>query len=167
MLMLDETLNTLFSIKVLGYDENDFAYQLQSNYLNLIVESMDNYDISDYINHSQSYFIKKLNDFTRNKDYANAMIELLQMQYDDFHDDYIHVDQSSYYPLYDFVSEVYYKNRILPGMSYDEALKVKNELVEKITFDVSSGYEIDLDHFDEFFEDYCNRMGIEIINKSL
>ena len=167
VLLLDEALNTMFSIKVLGYDENDFAYQLQSNYLNLILNSMDNYDIADYINHSQSYFIKKLNEYLNQSDYANAMIELLQMQYDDFHDDYLHVDQNSYYPLYDFMSEIYYKNRIVPGMSYEEALEVKNEFVSKVIFDVSSGYEIDLVHFDEFFNEYCARMGIEVIKQSL
>ncbi len=166
-IILDETLNTLFSIKLLGYDEKDFAYQLQSNYLYAIIESMDNYDLSDYINHSQSYFIAKLNEYIGQKGRSNPIFELIQMQFDDYHDEYISVEQSEYYPIYEFVLDVYCKNRITSGMSYEEAENIKKDLLDIILFDVPEGYQIDTNHIDQCFDNYCINNGIEINKKSL
>lgn len=165
--MVDETLNTLFSIKCLGYPETDFAYQLQSNYMDIITESMDNYDISDYINHSQSYFIMRLDEYAGKGDKARAMMELMTMQYDDYHNEFIHIEQSEFYPFYDYVADIFYKNKIVPGMSYEAALSFKEELIRRITFDIPKEYEIDINHFDEHFDNYCREMGIEVPNKSL
>ena len=165
-LILDETLNTLFSIKLLGYEDRDYAYQLQSNLMHAILESMDNYNLSDYINHSQSYFIMKLNEFLK-EDRANAMIELMQVQYDEFHDENIEIDPNSYYPLFEFISDVYYKNRIVSGMDYNEAQAIKNELLDIILFDVPKEYNIDVNHIEEYFRQYCASKGIDVVNKSL
>lgn len=167
VLMLDETLNTIYAIDLLDYFDQDFAYQLQSNYMDIILDSMDNYKNSDYINHSQGYFIAKLDEYMGTQGYAGVMIELLQAQFNDFHDDNIKAEQSEYYPLYDFVSDVFYKDRLHSGMSYDEALAVKDELVSRIMFDVPEEYEIDVNHFDEHFNEYCANLGIEVVNKSL
>ena len=157
--MCDETLNTIFSVHLLGYEEPDLAYQLQSNYMDIIVDSMDNYEISDYINHSQSYFIKKLEEYSGQKTAAD-MIRLLQAQYDDFHDDSYQREQQEYYPLYDFVSDVFYKSRITANTSFDEAETVYEELIRRVTFDVPEEYELDMEHFREHFLAYCEASGI-------
>jgi hypothetical protein len=167
VLMLDETLNTIFAVGLFDFDYNDFAYHLQSNYMDIIIESMDNYNLEDYINHSQSYFIKKLDEYAGTENYAGAMIELLQAQYEDYHNDEIKANQSEYYPLYDFVSDIFYKSRLNPNMSYEEALAVKEELVNRITFKVPEEYEIDLNHFDEYFNSYCESIGIKVQNRNL
>ncbi len=158
-LMCDETLNTIFSVSLLGYEEPDLAYQLQSNYMDIILDSMDNYEISDYINHSQSYFIKKLEEYSGQESAAD-MIRLLQAQYDDFHDDSFKREQQEYYPLYDFVSDVFYKNRIDRNSTHAEAEAVSEELIRRVTFDVPEEYELDVDHFREHFRAYCEALGI-------
>lgn len=158
--MCDETLNTIFAVHLLGYEEPDLAYQLQSNFMDIILDSMDNYEIgSDYINHSQSYFIKKLNEYSGQESAAD-MIRLLQAQYDDFHDDSFKREQQEYYPLYDFVADVFYKNRITPNTSLAEAETVCEELIRRVTFDVPEEYELDVDHFRDHFRAYCEVLGI-------
>ena len=122
--LCDETLNTIFAVSLLGYEEPDLAYQLQSNLVDILIRSMDNYQISDYINHSQSYFIRKLDEYIGRENYAADMIRLLQAQRDDFLDDAYKDPQSHYYPLYDFVSDVFYQSRLRQGMSFAEAQSV-------------------------------------------
>lgn len=158
-LMCDETLNTVFSVHLLGYEEPDLAYQMQSNYMDILLDSMDNYEISDYINHSQSYFIKKLAEYS-GQETAADMIRLLQAQYEDFHDDSYKREQQEYYPLYDFVSDVFYKSRITPNTSLGEAETVYEELIRRVTFDVPEEYELDVEHFREHFLAYCEASGI-------
>ncbi len=158
--MCDETLNTIFSVRLLGYEEPDLAYQLQSNFMDIILDSMDNYEISDYINHSQSYFIKKLDEYSESEANAADMIRLLQAQYDDFHDDSYKREQQDYYPLYDFVSDVFYQSRIAPDTSLGEAETVYEELIRRVTFDVPEKYELDVEHFREHFLAYCEASGI-------
>lgn len=158
--MCDETLNTIFSVSLLGYEEPDLAYQLQSNFVDVLIRSMDNYEISDYINHSQSYFLRKLDEYSGCENYAAGMIRLLQAQREDFFDDSYKHPQSHYYPLYDFVSEVFYKSRLCQGMSFAEAEGVYAELIGRVTFDVPEEYELDLDHFREYFLGYCAELGI-------
>ena len=46
-------------------------------------------------------------------------------------------------------------------MSYEEALKVKDELVNRITYDVPAEYNIDTNHFQVFFDNYCQELGIQ------
>ena len=50
---------------------------------------MDNYDMGDYVRHSSSYFVEKLDEFTGHTNYAACMLKLMEAQYDDYHDDYI------------------------------------------------------------------------------
>ena len=158
--MCDETLNTIFAVHLLGYEEPNLAYQLQSNYMDIILDSMDNYDVSsDYINHSQSYFIKKLKEYSGQESAAD-MIRLLQAQYDDFHDDSFKREQQEYYPLYDFVSDVYFKSRIDQNTTLAEAEAVCEELIRRVTFDVPEEYGLDVDHFREHFRAYCEARGI-------
>ena len=157
--MCDETLNTVF-VSLFDYEEPDLAYQLQSNYVDVLISSMDNYEPSDYINHSQSYFIRKLDEYGGYENCAAGMIRLLQAQYDDFHDDSFRREQSEYYPLYDFVADVFYKDRIGPGTSSAEAEQVYEELIRRVTFDVPEEYELDTDHFHEHFLAYCEGLGI-------
>ena len=54
-----EALNSLFAVSLFDNEYGQIAYQLQSNYFNIMLECMDNYELSDYVNHSQSYFAKK------------------------------------------------------------------------------------------------------------
>ena len=110
--LLEEALNSNFAVSLFDYEEKDIAYQLQSNYIKTIVESMDNYTFEDYAIHSTTYFLKKLDECTGDDNYAMTMMALMEFQYDDYHADKINAEQSEYYRLYDYVSDIYYKSHI-------------------------------------------------------
>lgn len=160
-LITSEVLNSLFTVSLFDYDEKDIAYQLQSNYNKVMIECMDNYNVEDYVKHSVSYYAQKLDETNNEKNNATVILNLMQMQYDDFHDDSIKLNQEEYYPIYDYIAKMYYRKNINPNMSYSEATKVTDELLEKIMFDVPEEYEIDTNHFYDYLNEYCNSIGID------
>lgn len=155
-----EALNSLFAVSLFDYDEKDIAYQLQSNYHSVMLECMDNYKLDDYVTHSLSYYANKLDEFNNDENYAVTILELIQAQYDDYHSTSISVEQNQYYPIYDYISEMYYKKYLNPEMTYSEATKVTDELINKIMFDVPEDYNIDINHFYEYLNEYCDEIGI-------
>lgn len=161
-----EALNSLFTVSLFDYEERDIAYQLQSNYLKVMIENMDNYDIVDYMNHSSSYFVKKLDEWNHDNNYAKSLLELIEMQYKDYHNDDIELPQEQYYPIYDYISDMFLRKHVTPGMSYEEAKNQMNILLEQILFDVPEEYNIDTNHFYEYLDEYCNELGIEVTKLS-
>ena len=159
---MSEALNSIFAVSLLGYEEKDVAYQLQSNIHSVMLDSMDNYSLSDYVNHSSTYYAKKLDEFNGETNRATTILTLMELQYKDYHSDEIKVEQQEFYPIYEYVSKMYYKNRINSDMSYEEARKVADELVARITFDVPEEYNIDTEYFYKYFNEYCKNIGISV-----
>ena len=157
----EEAMNTLFTVRSYDNQEMDLAYQLQSNMVELMVSSMDNYTYQDYIEHNVTYFQQKLNEHNGNEE-AVRMIGLIDLQYDDYHDYSIQVDQTQFFDLYDYVAKMYYDARITPNMSYDEAVAVKDAFIYKLTYDVPAEYNIDINHINEYFGTYCQEHGISL-----
>ncbi len=148
-----EALNSLFAASLLG-DEEKMPYQLQSNYLKIMIDCMDNYALDDYIEHSLSYLAKKLDEFNGDNNVATVILELIEVQYKDYCEDKIQVNEKEYYPLYDYIAKMYYQKYITADMTYADALEVANQLVEKIVDGVSSDYNIDILHFNEYVQQY-------------
>ena len=163
--MTDESLNSVFAVSLFDYEERDIAYQFQSNITNVLVNSMDNYKLEDYINHPQSYFVKKLDEFNGDDNYAASMLEMHQLLYDDFHSDYLNVRQEDYYPLYDYISSTYYKNKVNENTTYQDMNQMTDELVDKLTFDVPDEYKVDVDHFYDYMKEYSEEKGIKAKTK--
>ena len=157
----EEAMNTLFTVRSYDNQEMDLAYQLQSNMVELMVSSMNNYTYQDYIEHNVTYFQQKLNEHNGNEE-AVRMIGLIDLQYDDYHDYSIQVDQTQFFDLYDYVAKMYYDARITPNMSYDEAVEVKDAFIYKLTYDVPAEYNIDINHINEYFGTYCQEHGISL-----
>ena len=157
--IIDEAMNSLLSLRSYDPDEKDIAYQLQSNMIEAMVDSMDNYTYQDYVEHNLTYFENELN-IQNGNDRAVEMISMMELQYNDYHNDKITVEQEQFYDLYDYIARMYYQKRITSTTSYDDALKIRDELIERITFDVPEDYNIDTNHFREFFEAYCQEIGI-------
>lgn len=160
-----EALNSLFAVSLFDYEEKDIAYQLQSNYIKVILECLDNYKLDDYVNHSLSYFIAKLDEHTNSND-AVDMLNLMEVQYDDYHSEDIEISQDQYYRLYDYIAKIYFDKYIVSDMSYEEACEIKDTLLEKILYDVPDEYNIDVNHFDDILNEYCNELGISTYAKS-
>lgn len=153
-----ESLNSLFAVSLFDYDELDIAYQLQSNYHKVMIDCMDNYKLDDYVQHSLSYYANKLDECNGDENYATVILELIQMQYDDFHSTSINLEQSEYYPIYDYVSDMYYNKYLTSDMSYDDAVKLTDDLVSKILYDVPEDYNIDVSHFYSHLDSYLSNV---------
>lgn len=162
--IIDEALNSLFAVSLFDYEENDIAYQLQSNYLKIMLECMDNYSLDDYVNHSLSYFADKLDEHNGDNNYATTILNLIDVQYQDYHSDKIDIEQVEYYPIYDYISDMYYSKYIDNSMSYDAARRVADTLVSNVMFDVPEEYNIDTNRFYENLDEYCKEIGIDIVN---
>lgn len=157
--IISEAMNSLLALRSYDKNEKDIAYQLQSNMIEIIVDSMDNYTYQDYVEHNITYFENELNKQNNNDD-AIEILALMDLQYKDYHDNDISVEQSQFYKLYDYIAKMYYDKNITPDTSYQEAKEIKNNLVEKITYDVPEEYNIDTKHFDKYLKTYCNEKGI-------
>ena len=59
-----------------------------------------------------------------------------------------------YYPIYDYISNMYLGKHLKAGMSQEEARGIMDEMLEKLLFDVPEEYHIDRDHFYEYLEKY-------------
>lgn len=156
-----EALNSLFAVSLFDYEERDIAYQLQSNYHSIMIECMDNYELSDYVNHSLTYYASKLDEQNDDVNYAKTILELIETQYKDYHSDSLNIEESEYYPIYEYISDMYFGKYINSNMSYDEATSVADSLVERVMFDVPDEYHIDTNEFYELLNNYCERIGIE------
>lgn len=164
--VIDEAINSVFSVSLFDYKEEDIAYQLQSNYLRVILSCMDNYSLNDYINKNTSYFAKKLGEYNNDGNYAKSILELIAFQYKDFHSSSIKTTKDAYYPIYDYICKMYFNKNIKEGMSYDEAYGVYEEMMRIITFDVSDDYNLDVDRFYNNFVEFCKGKNISVNIKS-
>ena len=161
-----EALNSLFTVSLFDYEEKDIAYQLQSNYHKIMIECMDNYSLEDYINHSLSYYAIKLDEFNNDENYATIILDLIETQYKDYHSKSMYVEQSEYYPIYDYISNMYYKKYITKDMTYQESLDICEELIQKITYDVPEDYNINTERFYQTLDNYCEKLNINKNTKS-
>lgn len=148
----EEAMNSIFTVSLFDYEERDIAYQLQSNIFQIFVSSMDNYDLNDYVNHSTSYFVRKLDEFTGHTNYAFSILKVMEAQYDDYHSDYIELEESEFYPLYDFICEVYLKNKLNDETTENEKEQMLKGLVDAVIYDVPAEYHIDTDYFMHYFQ---------------
>ncbi|NLC48294.1 MAG: hypothetical protein GX758_02925 [Tenericutes bacterium] len=156
-----EALNSIFAVSLFDYEERDIAYQLQSNYHSLMIECMDNYKLSDYVNHSLTYYASKLDEHNNDVNYAKTIFELIETQYKDYHSEHLNIEEKEYYPIYNYISKMYFNKHITPNTSYDDAKLIVDELVERVMFDVPDEYHIDTNEFYNIFQNYCDEHGIE------
>ena len=149
-----EAINSLFAVSLFDYEENDIAYQMQSNAHKIMIECMDNYSLDDYVNHSLGYYAKQLDEYNQDDNYATTILTLMDEQYHDYYDEKTAENPEKYYPIYDYISNMYLGKHLKAGMSQEEARGIMDEMLEKLLFDVPEEYHIDRDHFYEYLEKY-------------
>ena len=159
--IIEEALNSLLALRSYDKSERDIAYQLQSNMVEMMVESLDNYTYQDFVEHNITYFENELNK-QNGDDKAIEMLALINLQYKDYHDKNMEVEQKNFYPLYDYIAKMYYRKKINPNMSYDTAKKIRDEYIDRMTYDVPEEYNLDVAHMEAYFDTYCNEAGIRI-----
>ena len=148
--LLMEAMNSVFSCSLLNYYEWDIAYQVPSNYMRIMLECMDNYQLEDYFNHRDTYFLSKLDEFTGNTNYGQVIWKLITLQRSDWEDDKIDIPAEDYFPIYDFLCEMYYDKYIADGMTDEEKRVIADELVYKAFYDAPANYKIAPEYFYEY-----------------
>lgn len=152
--ILEESMNSAFSCSLLHYYEKDIAYQLPSNYLRIMLECMDNYTLDDYINHSDLYFLHKLDEYIGYTNYADVIWRLITLQRYDGQSDRIDIPAEAYDPIYDYICKMYYDKNITSDMDDAQRKAVADELADKAFFDVSEQYKINPDYFYTYLDSY-------------
>lgn len=150
--ILAEAMNSVFSCSLLNYYEWDIAYQVPSNYLRIMLECMDNYSLSDYMNHSDLYFLKMADEATGYTNYSQVIWKLITLQRSDWERTTIDIPAEEYRPIYDYLCDMYYGKYIRPGMSYDGMKSIADELVYRAFYDAPDGYKTDPDYFYEYLD---------------
>lgn len=145
--LLAEAMNSVFSCSLLNYYEWDIAYQVPSNYLRIMLECMDNYALEDYVNHGDTYFLSKLDEFTGYTNYAQVIWKLITLQRSDWEDTNIDIPAEDYYAIYDFLCKMYYDKYITDDMSAQEKRAIADELVHKAFYDAPTDYKISPEYF--------------------
>ena len=81
-------------------------------------------------------------------------MELIDIQYKDFHSDTFNVDPKEYERIYEYISNLYYQKYFYENMTYEEGLALVTSLVNEITYDVPEEYNIDKNYFYQYYKDY-------------
>lgn len=152
--LINECMNSVFSCSLLNYYERDIAYQVPSNYLRIMLECMDNYDISDYLEHGDTYFLSKLDEFTGYTNYASVIWKLIALQRNDNLKDEIDLPLEKYEPLNKYLCDMYFDKYITEGMTEEEMKAVVDELVDKAYYDAPEGFKTDTEFFYNYLETY-------------
>ena len=156
--ILEEALVSNYAVKIFNKNEKDIAYQLQSNYISIFLDCLENYELKDVIETDITYFMNQLDKHNNDIGYSEYIMELLNAQYQDYHDDKITIKQKELYDLYDYVSKMYYNKYLSKDMNYDEANTIHNNFIEKVTYDVPEEYNIDKQHLKEYFSSYYQKL---------
>ena len=78
---------------------------------------MDNYSLDDYVNHSLGYYAKQLDEYNQDDNYATTILTLMDEQYHDYYDEKTAENPEKYYPIYDYISNMYLGKHLKAGMS--------------------------------------------------
>ena len=150
----EEALNSIFTVSLFDYEERDIAYQLQSNMFLVLTDCLEGYELSDYINHSLTYFAHMLDEQNGNTNYAMAVMKLIEEQRSDWSNDDYEREQEFYYPIYDYLTKMYVDKYAEPEMSESELKEMVDRLVDTVMYDVPEDYNIDTAEFYRFAEEY-------------
>ena len=145
-------MNNVYSCSLLRYDERDLAYQIPSNYLRIMLECMDNYTISDYFHHGDTWFYAKLDEAAGYTNYARTIWKLINLQRSDWNSDTIDIAEKEYEPIYDFLCRLYYGKYGTEDMTEEDAIALADELAERAFYDAPEGYKLNTDRFYENIE---------------
>lgn len=158
--IIEEALNSVYAVSLYNENQKDIAYQLQSNYMKIMIDTMDNYSIEDYMKHDYSYFQQKLNEYNQNN-LSKKVLALIELQYKDFHNDSYQIDQKDYNLIYEYITEMYLKDKIQNIKDISQLHQVINELKGKILYDVPEEYNINSSYFNDvalrYFEEYSQK----------
>lgn len=162
----DEALATWFAYQIQGMDHKAIYYTLQSSIYRQILPYMD-YDGADYMNHSFSYFMEKLQEYFDEVGIACPayhFTNLVDCKAIDHYKKYQEPVIKEFEQLYEVLAVNYAKNHLNDAMSLEETEQQFEEFWKDITFNfenLSSPYpEITKECFKPYWDGYVSDLGI-------
>lgn len=160
---MSEALNSLFADSLMDEDEKPdvLSYQLQCNYADVILGSLDGYELGDYLSHSSQWLTQKL-DKRLGDDEGQLLLELMQLQKDDLSDGRVDVSLDNLHRLSDDLCELDFDGSIHDGTTYEEVASLADELVARLSDGVSDADEaIDSNRIGLDLRAQCRQRGVD------
>ena len=153
--IIEESLNDLFACSLFNY-KGVYSYQLFANYLSVLIDN-SSYNLEDYINHGITYLVKTLD--KEHGDYnATYIFHLMAVQFINSINKSLKVSPKEFYPIYEYISDFYYKDKINSKTTYKQAQRHTKKLVKKISKNIKI---FNVDYFYVYLDKYCKKLGIK------
>lgn len=161
---LKEALTVIFTTDPFMYEYEPLAienpelttnmgYPITTNIVRVLVECSD-YNVEKSITNNVYYFQNHLNEYYQDEIDASVIEELLEIQWMEYSDDLIQVNDEDYEDLYEYVTKVFIKKYINPSMSYNEIKELQADLEVKLLLGVSHDEYVYIDTVEEVFDNY-------------
>jgi len=162
---LKEALDVIFTTDPFMYDYKDpeitenMGYPIITNIVRVLVECSD-YDIQESVSANVYNFQNHLNSYFGEELDANIIEELIELQWIEYSDDLIKVNDEDYEDLYEYVTKLYIKKNVNPTMSYDEIKEKETTLKDKLLLGVSHDEYVYINIVEEVFNNYLKENNI-------
>lgn len=156
---LKEAMNVIFTTDPFMYDYGDpkisenMGYPIITNIVRVLTEC-SGYNICDSISSNVYTFQDQLNGYYSDEIDASIIEELIEIQWIEYSDDLIQVNDSDYEDLYEYVAKVYIKKNVTPSMTYEEIQELEKTLEERLLLGVSHDEYVYIYKVKEVFEEY-------------
>lgn len=150
-------------------DDKSIYYTVPCSYYRVIMDCVG-YDGEDLMNHSLTYLVDKMgsymDDREDSKEYAYYILTMIGYNYKLHSNTFVSVDVESFDPLYEYITNMYMKKYLKPGMSAEEAEEVFTNFTNEMSWNIENltvEYdEQNADTFRPYFESYCEDLGISV-----
>lgn len=162
---LKEALNVIFTTDPFMYDYNDpeitdnMGYPIITNIVRVLVEC-SSYDIQESVSSNVYNFQNHLNSYYSDGLDASIIEELIEIQWIEYSDDLIQVDDADYEDLYEYVTKIYMQKNVNPTMSYGEIKEAEATLEEKLLLGVSHDEYVYTSVVERVFNNYLKEHNI-------
>lgn len=156
---LKEAMNVIFTTDPFMYDYDDpkisenMGYPIITNIVRVLTEC-SGYNICDSISSNVYTFQDQLNEYYSDEIDASIIEELIEIQWIEYSDDLIQVNDSDYEDLYEYVTKVYIKKNVNPSMTYEEIQELEKTLEERLLLGVSHDEYVYIYKVKEVFKEY-------------
>lgn len=151
-----EGLDVLFSsypfLDEYGEEELDnLGYSITTNIIRVITDCLPNYKIEESVTNNIYHFQNQMNEYMPDDIEASIIVELLELQWQEYSTDMIEVDEEEYRDLYGYVARMYIKTYINKTMTYEEIMNLERKLEEILVSGVKDESYVYTDVIEEEF----------------
>lgn len=138
--IIEEAVITNFIYEMQGMGKKSEYYSLPCNYMRIIIDCLDDYSWSDYVNHSVVYLADQMDQYMGDESgRALYMLHIMEVEYEiqmhRNHDKEEIAYCTAHYPdMYEYIVRMYCKKHLDASMSKDEAEQTFDTFMDEITF---------------------------------